>query len=59
MSVAAVVREAIDRLPTDPERRRAAIDAVLAAEPMHVPASPTELRRELDEARDKFGVRAR
>lgn len=47
VSVAAVVREAIDRLPSDAERRRAAIAAVLAAQPTPMPADPAELRREL------------
>lgn len=53
-SVAAVVREAIDHLPDDDwERRRAAIAAVLAADPMPVPDDPRDLRRELDEARGR------
>lgn len=56
ISVAAVIREAIDRLPTDPERRRAAVEAILMAEPMPVPGDPSELRRELDEARERFGA---
>jgi energy-coupling factor transporter ATP-binding protein EcfA2 len=50
VSVAAVVRDAIDRLPSDGERRRAAIAAVFAAEPTPMPAGPAELRRELDAA---------
>jgi len=49
LPVAAVIREAIDRLPTDPASRRLAIDRILAAEPMPVPADPTQLRRELHE----------
>ncbi len=55
-SVAAVIRTAIDQLPTagDWERRRAALDAILAAEPMPVPEDPADLRRELDEAHDRF-----
>jgi len=54
VSVAAIVREAIDRLPSHGERRRAAVAAVLAAEAMTVPADPAELRRELDAARDRL-----
>ena len=53
VSIAALIREAIDRLPSDLDRRRQAIDAVLAAEPMEVPADPADLRRELDEAHDR------
>ena len=52
-SVAAVIREAIDRLPADLEQRRAAIAAILAAEPIPLPADPAELRHELDEAHDR------
>ena len=54
VSVAAVVREAIDRLPSHAEQRRAAVAAVLAAEAMAVPADPADLRRELDAARDRL-----
>lgn len=58
-SVAAVIRDAIDELPTesDLERRRASLDAILAAEPMPVPSDPGDLRRELDEAHDRVGGR--
>lgn len=56
VSVAAVIREAIDRLPTDPERRRAAVEAILSAEPMPVPEDPGDVRRELADARDRFGA---
>lgn len=48
----AVIRDAIDGLPMDADRRRAAIGVILAAEVMQVPADPAELRRELDSARD-------
>jgi hypothetical protein len=48
VSLAAVIRDAIDRLPVEADRRRAAIDAVLRAEPVPVPADPADLRRELD-----------
>jgi hypothetical protein len=54
ISVAAVVRQAIDRLPPSDQRRREAIDAILAATPIPVPADPADLRRELDGARDRI-----
>ncbi len=56
VSVSVLVREAIDeRYPSDTERRRAALSAVLDAEPMEVPA-PADLRRELESARARrFG----
>ena len=53
VSIATVIRHAIDRLPGDPGHRRAAIAAILAAESMPVPADPAELRRELDAAHDR------
>lgn len=53
VSVGTVVREAIDdRYPRDADRRRAALQAVLEADAMAVP-DPDELRRELDEIRDR------
>jgi hypothetical protein len=52
VSVATVIREAIDHMPADADHRRAAIAEVLAAEPMPVPVDPADLRRELDTARD-------
>lgn len=55
VSVAAIIREAIDQLPADAERRRAAIAEVLAAEPMAVPSDPAELRSELDAVHDRAG----
>jgi hypothetical protein len=54
VSIAAVVREALDRLPAEAEVRRSAIDAILAVGPMPVPADPAELRRELDVAHDRL-----
>jgi uncharacterized protein YfaQ (DUF2300 family) len=49
--LAAVIRDAIDTaLPSDRERRQAA-DALLAAEPMAVPATVEELKAELAEIR--------
>lgn len=55
-SVAAVIRAAIDQLPTPDEweRRRVALEAILAAEPMPLPKDPADLRRELDDAHDRF-----
>lgn len=55
VSVAAVIRAAIDRLPADPDLRRTAIAQVLAAEPMTVPARPADLRRDVDAAHDRPG----
>lgn len=55
VSVAAVIRDAIDRLPADAGRRRSAIAQILAAEAMPVPADPAELRREIDAAREGAG----
>jgi hypothetical protein len=50
VSVAAIIRGAIDRLPGNVERREAAIAAILAADPVPLPEDPSELRAELDEA---------
>ena len=51
-SVAAVIRDAIDRsLAPDLEAKRAAGEALLAAEPMPVPETVEELKAELDEIR--------
>ncbi len=55
LSVAAVIREAIDHLPADADQRRAAIAEILAAEPMALPFDPADLRRELDTAHDRAG----
>jgi hypothetical protein len=52
VSVATVVRDAIDQMTSGAETRKDAIAAILAAEPMTVPSDPAELRRELDAARD-------
>lgn len=53
VSVASVIREAIDRgLPADPQRRAAAARRILAAEPMPVP-DVDELLAELDEIRGR------
>jgi hypothetical protein len=51
LSVGALIREAIDRAyPSRSRARRAAADAILAAEPMPMP-DPQELKAELDELR--------
>lgn len=55
-SIAAVIREAIDRLPGHSAERRAAIAEILAAAPMSVPDDPATLRRELDDAHDRVGA---
>ena len=55
VSVASVIREAIDRLPVDIDLRRTAIAEILAAEPMSLPTDPSELRRELDAAHERAG----
>lgn len=52
VSVASVIREAIDQLPDGADRRRAAIVEILAAESMPLPADPSQLRRELDLAHE-------
>lgn len=55
VSVATVIREAIDRgLPAPPRRRAAAGQRILAAETMPVP-DVAELRAELDEVRGRHG----
>lgn len=51
VSVAAIIRKAIDAIPPAAGHRRQAVDAILAAEPMPVPVDPANLRRELDRAR--------
>ena len=52
VSVGAVIREAIDTMPPDHDRRQRAVDAILSAAPMTVPDDPAEIRRELDDAHD-------
>ncbi len=55
VSVATVVRDAIDRgLPAAPARRAGAARRILAAEPMAAPG-PDDLRTELDELRGRHG----
>jgi len=55
VSIAVVIREAIDRLPADGKLRRAAVESILAADPMPVPANAAKLRSELDAAHDRIG----
>ncbi len=55
VSVAMVIRDAIDSLPAEADQRRAAIEVILSAEPMSVPVDPAELRREMDIARERAG----
>ncbi len=55
VSMATVIREAIDHLPGDTEQRRVAIAEILAAEPMQVPVDPVDLRRELDVEHERAG----
>jgi hypothetical protein len=51
-SIATIVREAIDvALPADLERKRAAWQAIRDAEPMPVPQTVEELKREVRDAR--------
>jgi hypothetical protein len=52
VSVAAVIRDAIDQLPDDAAVRRSAIEQILSAEPMVMPQDPAELRREVEAARE-------
>ena len=56
VSVATIIREAIDRGLADPDdRRRAAALRILEADPMHVPETVEELKAELDELRGRHG----
>jgi hypothetical protein len=53
-SIAAVIRDAIDALDDETRRRDAAVEAILAAPQIDLPADPADLRRELDEAHGRF-----
>jgi hypothetical protein len=53
VSVATVIREAIDALPADEDQRRAAIAEILAADPMPVPLDPADLRREIEAGHER------
>jgi hypothetical protein len=54
VSVAAVIRDAIDELPVSDDLRRRAVAEILAAEPMSLPVDPADLRRELDTAHERL-----
>lgn len=55
-SIGMLVRDAIDATyPTVDPEKRAAADAILAAEPMPVPVDPADLKREIAETRSKWG----
>jgi len=55
VSVAVVVREALDdKLPSGPDARRRAMEVILSAPPMPV-GSPEELRQELEALRGRRG----
>ena len=53
ISIGALVRDAIDRLPVDDDQRRSAIAAILDAEPMAVPLDPSDLRAEIAAGRSR------
>lgn len=56
VSVASVIREAIDRgLPETTQRRRAAARRILDAPDMELPLDPSDLRKELDDLRGRRG----
>lgn len=57
LSVAVVVREAIDRSLTDPgaTQRDEGLARLLVTDPIDVPLHPGDLRRELAAARDRLG----
>ena len=53
-SVSAVIRDAIDQaLPSDLAKKQAALDALLTADPIPVPAAVDELKTELADARGR------
>jgi hypothetical protein len=53
VSIAAIIREAIDQIPVADAQRRAAIAAILDAPAMPVPSDPADLRREREDARSR------
>jgi hypothetical protein len=53
ISIAAVIRDAIDQIPSNADQRRAAIAAILDAPAMPVPEDPADLRRERERARSR------
>lgn len=56
VSVAEVIRDAIDQMPASDDIRRSAIAFILAAPSMPVPDDPADLRRELDAERRKTWI---
>lgn len=55
VSVGSLVREGIDCvIPVTLESKRAAWEALKAMPPMPVPDDPADIRKELDEAHDRF-----
>lgn len=51
-SVSAIIRDAIDfALPSDRAKKKAALDAILAADPIPVPGTVEELKAEIAEGR--------
>lgn len=51
-SVSAIIRDAIDvALPSDRAKKKAALDAILAADPMPVPGTVEELKAEIAQGR--------
>ena len=53
VSMAAVIRDAIDQMPIAASQRKAAIAAILDAPAMPVSGDPADLRREREEARSR------
>lgn len=52
--MSAIIRDAIDQaLPSDLAKKNAALDALLAAEPVPVPSTVDELKAEIAEARGR------
>lgn len=55
VSVATVVRDAIDRgVPSQDDERRAAWARILATPPIDVPEDYADLRKEIEEARSRW-----
>lgn len=56
VSVAVVVRDALDRALDDPDQqdRDEAVERLLAADPISVPLDPADLRSEIMTAHDRF-----
>jgi hypothetical protein len=55
VSVASLIREAIDlAFPSTSARKSAALKRILEAPDMPLPDHPADLKREIEEARDRF-----